>query len=70
MIRRLLIEIDSNRVTCGRCPYLEKSFVPERWYCELFGGCFLGYVSAGKRTKPPRAQACIDAENDAAVVGS
>jgi hypothetical protein len=64
--RRLLVTIDCNRVTCGKCEHLTKDSTASdaMWACELFGReAALGYVSSGKRHRSPsRARICLDAE--------
>ena len=66
MIRKLVVAIDSNRVTCGDCYHLRKrpsSVNPKGdWWCQMFG-ISRGYVGAMKT--PNRANMCTAAEAEA-----
>lgn len=66
MTRRILVTIDSNRVTCGECTMLQPApsafNARGEWWCDAFDES-RGYVSAQR--SPNRSQACLDAERAA-----
>lgn len=68
-MRRLVVHIESNRVTCGSCRFLRKDIMGgsnDEWGCDLFGyEAHLGFVGAMKT--PNRAPICLEAEKAGGV---
>ena len=63
MKKHLVITVDINKKTCGRCEFAQVVHSnPSWWRCDLFEGAWLGNTDTQKR--PSRAQACLQAEAD------
>ena len=64
--RKLVVTVNSNRVTCGDCRFLRKIKLStvihqEEWWCNLFNES-RGWVGAMKT--PNRSDSCRKAEKD------
>ena len=60
-MRKLLIEVPINKLTCGKCPLKNYLFHSKVYFCEPFN---LGLFDE-RKNKPLRCPACLAAEKAA-----